>query len=422
MLRFSTGPGGAPIVTTGAATAVTASGATLAGTVDAHGAQTAFAFEYGTTNAFGSLSAIDNAGDSNAVQQITLPIGGLAPGTTYLYRIIATNPNGTSFGTVHSLTTAGSAFATGPAQRTIAAGQGHSCVVRTTGQVGCWGTRFRGFFGDGLENGTSVSPVNATALDDAVEIGAGAEHTCALRANGQVYCWGVSRFGQRGDGTLVDSDVPAPVSGVTDAVQLSVGAYSSCAVRATGQVMCWGMNDSGQLGNGTTLPSSEPSLSPTAVVGLTDAVQVSIGRLGACAVRLGGKVSCWGSLGSLNSNVPVEKAGVTDATQVTVGSGGFNASGWALRYGPAAESCAGASARGSVTAARRTLRIVALHPSWGSPMPPRSPRARPTPAYCGLAVRSHAGARTPGASSATAKHRPPFPFHPIHRCRALWSG
>jgi 6-phosphogluconolactonase (cycloisomerase 2 family) len=107
VLRFSTGPGGLPAVTTGVATDVSASGATLAGTVDAHGAQTAFAFEYGTTTAFGSLSAVDNAGDSNAVQQITLPISGLSPGTTYLYRLIATNPNGTTSGDVHSFTTTG---------------------------------------------------------------------------------------------------------------------------------------------------------------------------------------------------------------------------------------------------------------------------------------------------------------------------
>ena len=42
--------------------AITASGVRLAGTVNARGSQTAFAFEYGTTTAFGSLSAVDSAG------------------------------------------------------------------------------------------------------------------------------------------------------------------------------------------------------------------------------------------------------------------------------------------------------------------------------------------------------------------------
>jgi trimeric autotransporter adhesin len=105
VMTVTTGPGGAPIVATGDASAVTATSATLAGTVDPHGASTAFAFEYGTTTSFGSLSPVDNAGSAPGSQAITLPITGLQPGTTYLYRVIATNPNATTTGTVHSFTT-----------------------------------------------------------------------------------------------------------------------------------------------------------------------------------------------------------------------------------------------------------------------------------------------------------------------------
>ncbi len=103
---FDTGPGGAPIATTGAATAITFSGATLAGTVDAHGAPTAFAFEYGVTTAFGSLSAVDSAGSANGSQAVTLTLTGLAPATTYRYRVVATNAAGTVTGAVRSFTTA----------------------------------------------------------------------------------------------------------------------------------------------------------------------------------------------------------------------------------------------------------------------------------------------------------------------------
>jgi hypothetical protein len=103
---FSTGPGGPPVVATGSA-AVTATTATLAGTVNPHGSPTAFAFEYGPTNAFGSLSAVDNAGAGNGGQPVSLVIGGLAPNTTYRYRVVATNADGTTTGSVQSFTTAG---------------------------------------------------------------------------------------------------------------------------------------------------------------------------------------------------------------------------------------------------------------------------------------------------------------------------
>jgi phosphodiesterase/alkaline phosphatase D-like protein len=102
---FTTGPGGAPIVTTGAASGLTSTAATLAGTVNPHGEATTFAFEYGTTTSFGSLSAVDNAGSTDASEPVTLAIAGLQSGRTYLYRLVATNATGTTAAAVMSFTT-----------------------------------------------------------------------------------------------------------------------------------------------------------------------------------------------------------------------------------------------------------------------------------------------------------------------------
>jgi 6-phosphogluconolactonase (cycloisomerase 2 family) len=102
---FTTGPGGLPVVSTGAASGLTATGATLGASVDPHRLSTAFAFEYGTTDAFGSLSAVDDAGAGNGAQAVALAIAGLAPATTYRYRIVATNAGGTAAGAVQSFTT-----------------------------------------------------------------------------------------------------------------------------------------------------------------------------------------------------------------------------------------------------------------------------------------------------------------------------
>jgi hypothetical protein len=107
VLSFNTGPGGAPIVTTGAASSITSSGALLAGTVNAHGLQTSYTFEYGPSNAFGSITAVANAGSTNGAQSVSLPVSGLAASTTYRYRIVATNSSGTIAGPVHSFTTTG---------------------------------------------------------------------------------------------------------------------------------------------------------------------------------------------------------------------------------------------------------------------------------------------------------------------------
>lgn len=102
---FTTGPGGTPVVSTGGASQISGGTATLAGTVDPRASRTTFAFEYGTTTGFGSLSAVDNAGSGIGSEAVSLGLGGLTPNTTYLYRIVATNSNGTTAGSVRSFQT-----------------------------------------------------------------------------------------------------------------------------------------------------------------------------------------------------------------------------------------------------------------------------------------------------------------------------
>ena len=70
----------------------------------------------------------------------------------------------------------------------------------------------------------------------------------------------------------------------------SAGANHTCARRATGEVVCWGLNDVGQLGQGMTSPRGDPA----PVVGLADAVQISIGYEESCARRANNTIACWG--------------------------------------------------------------------------------------------------------------------------------
>ncbi|MEA2192400.1 MAG: hypothetical protein QOI73_2521 [Solirubrobacteraceae bacterium] len=105
MAFTTTGPATAPSVTTGAASPITFTGARLSGTVNPRGSTTAFTFEYGTTTNFGNISAVDNAGSGATTLDVGLPVAGLAPGTTYLYRLVASNAAGTTLGPVQSFTT-----------------------------------------------------------------------------------------------------------------------------------------------------------------------------------------------------------------------------------------------------------------------------------------------------------------------------
>ncbi len=129
-------------------------------------------------------------------------------------------------------------------------------------------------------------------LGDVAQISAGSAHTCARRTSGTVVCWGYNEHGTVGDGTSGTNRLtPVAVAGLTDAVEISAGGAHTCARRASGAVVCWGNNDNGRLGDGTTTMRPRP----VAVSGLTDAVEISAGTAHTCARRRSGAVVCWGS-------------------------------------------------------------------------------------------------------------------------------
>jgi hypothetical protein len=106
-----------PSVTTGSATSVTASSAQLSGSIIPNGQATTYTFEYGTSTAYGSKSSTGNAGSGTKPTNVSKSISGLAAGTTYHFRLDATNSSGTTFGSDQSFTTTGlPAVQTGPAQ------------------------------------------------------------------------------------------------------------------------------------------------------------------------------------------------------------------------------------------------------------------------------------------------------------------
>jgi hypothetical protein len=95
----------APTATTGPAENVTATTATVTGTVSPNGEQTNYHFEYGTTTAYGSRTATDNAGGGNNDRPVDANLTGLSPSTTYHYRLVATNGSGTTNGNDATFTT-----------------------------------------------------------------------------------------------------------------------------------------------------------------------------------------------------------------------------------------------------------------------------------------------------------------------------
>jgi len=143
----------------------------------------------------------------------------------------------------------------------------------------------------------TLEPYSATATVNFVPfvkaVSAGNYSSYALSSDGTVRAWGSNYVGQLGDGTIVNRSTPVAVSGLSGVASLAAGSsgYHSCAVKANGSVSCWGSNASGQIGNGTT---SAYVTTPVSVVGGNLFVQVAAGGDFTCGVTTGGAVSCWG--------------------------------------------------------------------------------------------------------------------------------
>lgn len=107
-----TTPSAAPIVTTGGASSLHQGSVTVSGTANPHGFATTVAFEYGTSTSYSKATPPVSVGSGTGSVAFNGSLTGLVPGTTYHYRAVATNANGTSYGADKTVTPAATATVT----------------------------------------------------------------------------------------------------------------------------------------------------------------------------------------------------------------------------------------------------------------------------------------------------------------------
>jgi hypothetical protein len=78
----------APTITTGGVANVAPTTAVLKGTVDPNGTATSYTFQYGPTRLYGAQTPVTAAGSGTKGVAVAAGISGLAPATTYHYRLV----------------------------------------------------------------------------------------------------------------------------------------------------------------------------------------------------------------------------------------------------------------------------------------------------------------------------------------------
>jgi alpha-tubulin suppressor-like RCC1 family protein len=198
--------------------------------------------------------------------------------------------------------------ALGTSVASFSTGGEHTCALRKDGTFWCWGGNSYGQLGDGTA-ANKLQPVQVQTLGTSViSFSASAGHTCVLKRDGSLWCWGNNSQGQLGDGTIVDRRTPVQVQALgTSVASMSAGKGHTCALKKDGTLWCWGNNSQGQLGDGT----AENKLHPVQVQALGTSVDsFSIGGEHTCALRKDGTLWCWGanSYGQLGDGTTLQRA------------------------------------------------------------------------------------------------------------------
>lgn len=181
--------------------------------------------------------------------------------------------------------------------RSIAAGAEHTCASDGAGNLKCWGSNSHGQLGLGDTANRNAPTQVATGVSVAPPpqvIGLGQNHSCMVKGDNTLWCWGSRHEGQVGSGTSgvvpVGAAVWDPLSaGNLLANTVALGGTSTCAVDTALNLRCWGDNFYGQLGIG----SAEPRQRPALAAGTPGYTALTLGNLHACGIQAGGAY-CWG--------------------------------------------------------------------------------------------------------------------------------
>ncbi len=169
-------------------------------------------------------------------------------------------------------------------------GEQHSCAVTAANEIYCWGRNGNGDLGIGT-NANSLTPVRVVGSQTWASVSLTEWSTCGLTTAGVAYCWGRNDAGQLGENFSVsESNVPVAVLGGHTFASISVGRQYACGLEASGDAYCWGLNGSGQLGDGTFTNRGTPTL----VGGSHNWASISAGADVTCGVEVGGAGYCWG--------------------------------------------------------------------------------------------------------------------------------
>ena len=175
----------------------------------------------------------------------------------------------------------------------VSPGSSHTCGIKVDTTLWCWGDNRWGQLGIGRWGSAESTPQEVGGTGWSV-VSTGSDFTCGIR-DGYRYCWGNNDNGQLGIGNTTDHYSPVRRSGENNNwATVTTGSRHACGLRTSGLAQCWGDNSFGQVGDRTTTDRFSPTTVYTVLP--TGWRSLSAGYNFTCALTAnGGRRACWGS-------------------------------------------------------------------------------------------------------------------------------
>lgn len=151
----------------------------------------------------------------------------------------------------------------------VSVGRWHSCGIRTDGTVACWGSNTNPYahwdqsIPEQDHNDQQATPPEGTFIQ--INAAMAGWHTCGVRSDNTVTCWGSNDHGQA-----------TPPEG--HFLQVSGGKWHTCGLRTDNTITCWGSDSDGQ----STPPKGHFT-------------HITAGVFETCGIRTNSTVICWGA-------------------------------------------------------------------------------------------------------------------------------
>ncbi|KAL3157516.1 hypothetical protein ABBQ32_011978 [Trebouxia sp. C0010 RCD-2024] len=193
----------------------------------------------------------------------------------------------------------------------LAAGAEHSLAVSASGQIFSWGCGSNGRLGHAQSsnrlwfwNRNEATPrLVQSFTEKAVSVSCGHMHSGCVDTDGRAYTWGYGSYWQLGSGKTLDAGLPQQVADVHGVTRLALGGAHTIALRQTDDLLAWGANQNGVLGLGIGV--SQDARTPVKVPKLSCS-QVSTGWKHSAAIGHQGDLYAWGWGGSVGTATSFE--------------------------------------------------------------------------------------------------------------------